>query len=79
MLIAGETVLKSRLKDLSFLLYWSLCFVLTGLAILVAFLDARSVQRRTRHEARTLIETTLSDIEIEAKHKPPQRRGNGSQ
>ena len=71
LLIAGQTVLKSRLKDFSFLLYWSICFVLTGAAILVAFLDARAVQRRTRREARSLLEATLNKIELDARHKPP--------
>ena len=70
MLVVGETVLKSRLKDLPFLVYWLICFVLTGLAILVAFLDARAVGRRTRREARDLLETTLGRIETNAKHKP---------
>jgi hypothetical protein len=70
MLVVGETVLKSRLKDLSFLVYWLICFVLTGMAIFVAFLDASEVGRRTRREARDLLETTLSRIETDAKHKP---------
>ena len=70
MLLAGETVLKAQLKDLSFLVYWLICFVLTGLAILVAFLDASAVRRRTRREARDLLQTTLGRIEADARHKP---------
>lgn len=76
MLVIGETVLKSRLKDLSFLVYWLICFVLTGLAILVAFLDASAVRRRTRREARDLLETTLGRIETDAKHKPQGSESN---
>ncbi len=79
MLVIGETVLKSRLKDLSFLVYWLICFVLTGLAIFVAFLDASAVGRRTRLEARDLLETTLGRIEKDAKRKPqPLQRDNGN-
>jgi cation transport ATPase len=70
MLIAGQTVLKSRLHDVIFLVYWLICFVLTGAAILVAYLDARALQRKTRREARELIETTLNHIETDARKKP---------
>jgi hypothetical protein len=70
MLVVGETLLKSQLKDLSFLVYWLICFVLTGMAILVAFLDASAVRRRTRREARDLLESTLGRIETDAKHTP---------
>ena len=76
MLIGGETVLKGRLGNLAFILYWLVCFGLTGLAILIAFLDVRALQRRTRQEQHELFETTLKEIETEAKAKPgrPDRR-----
>ena len=76
MLVVGETVLKSRLKDLSFLVYWLICFVFTGMAIFVAFLDASAVGRHTRQEARDLLETTLGRIESDAKNKPQRSRSN---
>ena len=76
MLVVGETVLKSRLKDLSFLVYGLICFVLTGMAIVVAFLDAKAVGRHTRQEARDLLETTLGRIEADAKHKPHRSQSN---
>jgi len=73
MLIGGETVLKGTLGDWASVLYWLVCFVLTGLAILVAFLDARALQHRTRQEQRELFETTLKEIETEAKNRPRRR------
>ena len=73
MLIGGETVLKDRLRNLAFVFYWLVCFGFTGLAILIAFLDARVLQRRTRQEQRELFETTLKEIETEAKAKPGRR------
>lgn len=80
MLIAGETFLKARLRDLGLLLYWLLCFVLTGLAMFVAYVDARTLQRRTQREARELIENTLNEIEMDAKKGPvPLRPGDGRQ
>ena len=69
MLVAGETVLKNRLKDVGFLLYWVGCLVFTGMALIVAYLDARSQQRRGRREARELLQNTLDDIQKDASKK----------
>jgi membrane protein implicated in regulation of membrane protease activity len=76
MLICGETELKGKLGDLKFIAYWLACFALTGLAIVVAFLDARALQRQTRQEQRDLFETTLKEIQSEARSRPgrPDRR-----
>jgi membrane protein implicated in regulation of membrane protease activity len=74
MLIAGETVLKSRLRELGFLAYWLLCFFFTAMAILVAYLDARALGQKTRREARELIETTLGKIEKDARKSPARAR-----
>jgi hypothetical protein len=80
MLIGGETVLKGKLENLAFIFYWLVCFGFTGLAILIAILDARALQRRTRQEQHDLFQTTLKQIETEAKAKPrrPDRRPGGS-
>ncbi len=72
MLIGGQTVLKDRLGALAFIAYWLVCLSLTGLAVLVAFLDARAVQRRTRQAQQDLLETALKQIESEAKSRPRQ-------
>ena len=71
MLIAGQTILKPSLNNLGFLIYWGLCFVFTGLAIVVAFRDARALRERTRRDARDLIENTLGRIEEDRKKFPP--------
>ena len=80
MLVAGETILKGRLQSTGFLVYWLICFVFTGLAIVVAFLDAHALQHRTRREQRDLFEATLRQIEKEARIKqpgaPPRKRAN---
>src|SRR5689334_7440296 len=79
MLISGQTFLKNYLKNLGFLLYWLLCLVLTATAIIVAYLDARAVQNRTRKEARELLQNTLTKIEQDAKQRPHRdTRGNGN-
>jgi hypothetical protein len=72
MLIAGQTFLKTRLTEMAFLLYWLVCFLFTSAAILVAYIDARAVQIKTRYEARKLLETTLNNIQTDAKQRPPR-------
>jgi hypothetical protein len=75
MLIAGESVLQGRLQNVNFVLYWLLCFVLTATAIIIAFLDARALRRQTREEARDLLQSTLKEIETDAKtRRGPQGR-----
>jgi hypothetical protein len=74
LLIAGETILKGRLDGMIFLAYWGLCFVLTGLAIVTAYLDARALQSRTQREARELLETTLTNIQADAEKKPSSHK-----
>lgn len=69
MLVAGESVLKTRLSALAFLLYWLICLGLTIGAIIVACLDARAMQRRTRDEQRELLESTLKNIEDESRNR----------
>jgi len=77
MLILGETMLKGKMGDAAFLLYWLVCFVLTGLAIVVAFRDVKAVQNEVRSEQRTLLESTLKDIELEARNRQKQTKRNG--
>jgi membrane protein implicated in regulation of membrane protease activity len=62
MLILGETVLRSSLTRISFLVYWAVCFLFTGLAILFAFLDVAGVQRQAREQQRELLEKTIQEI-----------------
>ena len=69
MLILGETALKYRLRASMFVFYWAVCFVLTLLAVLVAFKDIKEVQRNVGREQKELLDGTLSKIEREARRK----------
>jgi len=77
MLILGETVLRSSLARVPFILYWMFCFLFTGLAIIFAFLDVAGVQRQARAQQRELLEKTISEIarqkEIKAGRGNPGR------
>jgi hypothetical protein len=77
MLIFGETVFKGKMGDVAFVVYWLACFVLTTLAIVVAFRDVKAVQNQVRSEQRSLLESTLKDIESEARNRQKQVKSNG--
>jgi 4-hydroxybenzoate polyprenyltransferase len=70
MLVAGETILKERLSQLAFVLYWLSCFGFTVLAIFTALADARALQQEGRDQQRALLESTLG--KIERKKSPPE-------
>jgi hypothetical protein len=70
MLVCGETLLKERFSPIASLIFWLVCLVFTSLAIIVALLDARALQRRIRQEQRELFESTLKNIQAEAGSKP---------
>jgi hypothetical protein len=85
MVLAGETLLKNRLSPAAFFGYWLVCLVLTCQAMLLALRELRAVQHRSREEQRQLIESTLKEIQAEAKTKPipgpaanPPTRAGGS-
>ena len=70
LLIWGQTVLKDRLKGVTFLAYWGVCFVLTMAAIFVALLDMRATRRKAREEQDDLLRRTLEEIENESNDQP---------
>jgi hypothetical protein len=69
MLVLGETLLRQSLAKVPFILYWMVCFVCTGLAILFAFLDVAGVQRQAREEQRELLEKTIQEIARQKRDK----------
>jgi len=77
MLIFGQTVLEGRIKGVVFVAYWLICFIFLGLTFVVAFRDVRAIQNEVRSEQRTLLESTLKDIESEARSRQKQAKRNG--
>jgi hypothetical protein len=76
LLLAGETVLQNRLGGLALLGCWAACFVLTGLAMILAVRELQAAQRRIRDEQRELLQGALKEIEAEARarRRSPTRR-----
>src|SRR5579864_7481103 len=80
MLILGQTVLQTRLNGMAFLLYWLVCIVLTGVAIVIAFLDVRALQNQTREEQEQLFASTLRRVEKAVREKELMKdQGLGTQ
>jgi hypothetical protein len=67
MLIFGFTVLSGHLTRDAFLIYWLICFLLTGLAAILALVDMMIIRRQSREEQRELIRTTLEQAEKDSK------------
>src|SRR5690349_13195342 len=78
MLVCGQTVLQGRMQPWLLVIYWPICFILTGLAVVAALRDVRALQDRARQEQRDLLESTLKEIETEAKSRAgSSQRNNG--
>lgn len=67
MLIWGETLLEPWLKGPVFVLYWIVCFLLTGLAMFIALLDARAIRRQVKNQQREEFHKAFEDMP-----EPPQ-------
>ena len=67
MLVLGLTVLEGRLRTFGFLIYWLVCFSLTGLAALLAMIDLFFLKRQLRSAQQELIEQTLNEAKDDLK------------
>ena len=65
MLVLGMTVLSSWLVQMRFVVYWSLCFVFTGLAGMAALSEMSAIRHDSREAQKELIEETLSQVEAD--------------
>jgi len=70
MLVAGQTFLKARLSGAVFIFYWVACFLCTVVAMVVALLDVRALQRETREKQKELLKDTIKEIESNAQTRP---------
>ncbi len=72
MLVWGLTILKPRLTGVGFLIYWFVCFLFTGLAILIALLDLFITRWRARNARNQLARRALAGLESDPA-APPKR------
>ena len=78
MVVAGETFLPGHLGPGGFLVFWLVCLGFTMVAIFVAVLDFRSIQRKIVNEQRNFVQSTLNEIasDVRRKPRPPESNGN---
>src|SRR4051812_41148374 len=72
MLILGQTIFKARLQQQAFIYYWLICTMMTGLTLMVALWDMRTVRRRLRKEQRDLVKDVLQEISDPDEETPDQ-------
>lgn len=65
MLGSGLTVFSPALKGATFITYWLICFLLTGIAAIVALVDVVLIRRELKQKQRDLIESTLAEARSE--------------
>lgn len=69
MLVLGVTRFDRALHGVAFLAYWFVCALAAGFAIVVAGLEAASVQVALRREERALAQAALRDIQEAARRR----------
>ena len=62
MLIWGLTWLHPVLKNWYFVIYWLVCFFLTGLAMVIALLDIRAIRKEIREDEKKLVNHIFQDV-----------------
>lgn len=62
MLVWGQTFLKDRLEGMAYLVYWSVCFLFTILAIATALLDILLVRRQSRIARREILKKAFTEV-----------------
>ena len=67
LVVWGQFFLPRDATPLLQVAFWTLCFLFTVAAILIALQDLRVLRDRTRAEKRALLEQTLREIEKESK------------
>ncbi|HIG31483.1 MAG TPA: hypothetical protein EYQ50_28215 [Verrucomicrobiales bacterium] len=79
MLIWGQTMLKPVLDGVFFLLYWILCFIFTGSAVLTAIWDMRVIRGKAKEEQQELLRKTLKDFKKTDSESPDEENSRKSE
>ena len=63
MLVSGTTFLAEKLSSVGFIVYWLICFVLTGFAAIIALAEMFLLRRKLRREQLDLLEKALKNAQ----------------
>lgn len=73
MLVWGQTLLASRLQGKTFIIYWTLCFLVTGLALIFALWETRRLRIRLQEEEKALFREMVRQIELARRAKEAEQ------
>ena len=78
LLVLGQTLLNTYLEGNGalFIFYWLACFLLTGLTLLIALLDARAVRHHAREQQRNLLREAFKEMERDGGEKSGSQPGH---
>ncbi len=63
MLVPGLTFLSRRLSGTALAVYWLTCFLLTGVAAIIALIDIMLLRRELRKQERELMKTSFDGVD----------------
>jgi hypothetical protein len=69
MLLWGQTVLHDRLTGRSFVIYWTLCFLVTGSALVISLWDTHRLRRQMRAQEKELFKRMIDQVERARREK----------
>lgn len=78
MLVWGQTVLANRLQGKTFIIYWTLCFLVTSLALIFALWESRRLRLKLREEEKALFKEMLHQIDLARRRKEEEERQNAN-
>ncbi|MGZ4962723.1 MAG: hypothetical protein ACXWIU_16000 [Limisphaerales bacterium] len=66
MVVLGQTVFATRLKDYDYVFYWGACMIMTLLAAVAALIDMAVIRRQSRREHHQLVEESFKSVDSDS-------------
>ena len=73
MVIFGGFVFDMRAKPMLALAYWGICFIFLFLAVLIAYIDLKTIRRNYNIQKKQLLISTFDDEEFKRKLREKKR------
>jgi hypothetical protein len=73
MLVWGQTVLSTRLQGKTYIIYWTICFLVTSLALIFALWETRRLRLKLHEEEKALFREMVRQIEQARQQKEEQQ------
>lgn len=79
MLLWGQTLLKDHLVGKSFIVYWTLCFLVTGAALIISLWDTHRLRRMLREQEKELFKRMVDQVEEARREKNQDRDASATE